>query len=72
MSKKVVSELSFENSLEELEGIVTSLESGELDLESSIGKFEEGVSLYKSCKKKLAEVEKKVTKLTQDLKEEEL
>ncbi len=71
MGKKVSPD-SFEGALESLEQIVESLENGELPLEESIKKFEDGVALYKTCKKKLSEVEKKVVKLTQDLKEEEL
>lgn len=52
--------LSFEKSLEKLEGIVKKLESGELSLEDSIKAFEEGVRLSQNCGKKLDEAEKKV------------
>ena len=57
---KPVSPLSFEKSLEKLESLVKTLESGELSLEDSIKAFEEGVSLAQNCGKILDEAEKKV------------
>jgi len=61
----------FEKYLESLEEIVKELESGELSLEKSIDKFEKGVELYKNCKKILNQSEKKISVLTENLKEEE-
>ncbi len=63
---------TFENKIEELEGIVGQLEDGSLDLEDCLKLFEKGVKKYKDCKKTLEQVEKKVTKLNDDLKEENL
>lgn len=63
---------NFEKNLEELERIVQELESGKLGLEKSLKKFEEGVTLYKDCKDQLANAEKKITELTEQLGEEEL
>lgn len=60
---------SFEQSLENLEQLVSSLEQGELSLDDSIEKFEEGVKLYKFCKDQLGKAEKKITKLTESLNE---
>ncbi len=57
---------SFEKSIEELENIVEALESGDLSLEASIKKFEEGVKLSKNCSKKLDETEKKISILLTD------
>ena len=57
---KSATPLSFEKSLEKLEGLVKKLESGELSLEDSIKAFEEGVNLAQICGKKLDEAEKKV------------
>ncbi len=62
----------FEKSLEKLEELVSKLESGELSLDESLEKFEIGVELYKNCKDQLSKVEKKITKLTDSLKEEPL
>ncbi|WP_127715674.1 exodeoxyribonuclease VII small subunit [Halobacteriovorax sp. HLS] len=60
---------SFEQSLDDLEQLVSSLEHGELGLDDSIEKFEEGVKLYKFCKDQLGKAEKKITKLTESLNE---
>ena len=61
-----------EKDLDKLEKLVQGLEGGELSLEDGIKKFEEGVRLYKSCREKLTKFEKKVTELTDGLKEEEV
>lgn len=63
---------SFEESLKQLENIVSKLESGELALEQSLEQFEVGTKLYKECKDQLAVAEKKIAMLTESLKEEEL
>ncbi len=39
----------FESSLEELEGLVEALESGELSLADSLERFKRGVELSKHC-----------------------
>ncbi len=61
---------TFESSLNNLEKIVEELESKDLPLEKSLEMFEEGVGLYKECKKHLDKVEKKVVKLSESLEEE--
>lgn len=52
---------SFEESLEKLELITRELESGDLSLDSSLSKFEEGMKLADFCNQKLDEAQKKVT-----------
>ena len=52
---------SFEENLEELEKIVTDLEKGELNLDASVKRFEEGISISKECNEMLEEAEKKIT-----------
>jgi exodeoxyribonuclease VII small subunit len=59
----------FEESLEQLEALVSNLEDGELSLDESLEKFEEGAKLYKFCKEQLGKAEKKITKLSESLKE---
>lgn len=63
---------NFEESLKELESIVSKLESGELGLEQSLEQFEVGTKLYKECKDQLSVAEKKIAVLTESLKEEDL
>ncbi len=52
---------NFEDNMEKLEKIVTELEKGELNLDDSISKFEEGIKISKECNKILEEAEKKIT-----------
>ena len=54
-------EKSFEEQMETLEGIVTELEKGELSLDESLSKFEDGMKLAKQCNKILESAEKKIT-----------
>lgn len=56
-------ELSFEQSMQELEKIVQELEKGNLNLEDSIKKFEQGIALSKQCNEFLENAEKKITML---------
>ena len=55
--------MSFEENIEQLEKVVQELESGNLNLEDSIKKFEEGINLSKKCNDILEEAEKKITVL---------
>lgn len=52
---------SFEEQMEALEEIVEELEKGELSLEDSVSKFEEGIKISKQCNKTLEEAERKIT-----------
>ena len=55
---------TFEESMTELEKIVTKLEAGDVTLDDSIELFEEGIKLAKNCQKKLDDAEKKIKLLT--------
>ena len=54
-------EKSFEENIENLENIVTELEKGDLNLDESMKKFEEGMKISRDCTKILEEAEKKIT-----------
>ena len=54
-------ENNFEKSMENLENIVTELEKGELNLDESVKKFEEGMKIAKQCNNILENAEKKIT-----------
>ena len=58
-------EVSFEENMQKLEEIAKELEGGELDLNSSMEKFEEGMKLSKQCNEILENAEKKITILLQ-------
>lgn len=64
---KAPEELSFGDALEELETIVTSLESGQLELEDSLSRYERGVALLRALQAKLADAQQKVTMLIGEL-----
>ncbi len=53
----------FEDALGKLEGIVKELEDGELSLEKSLARYEQGVRLARFCNSKLEEAEKRVEML---------
>ena len=54
-------EKSFEDSITELEKIVSDLESGDNTLDESMKKFEEGMKLAKNCNELLEKAEKKIS-----------
>lgn len=65
---------SFEEQMEQLEEIVGALEKGDLSLEDSVKKFEEGIKISNECNKTLEEAEKKITILVNkdgEMKEED-
>lgn len=63
-------ELSFGDALAELDGIVSALEGGQLELEESLTRYERGVSLLRALQAKLANAEQKVTMLIGELESE--
>lgn len=54
---------NFEDKMKELEKIAEELENGDLNLDESMKKFEEGMKISKECTKILDEAEKKITML---------
>lgn len=61
--------LSFEESLAELERIVSSLESGEVPLDDAIEEFNKAMKLVKECDEKLSSAEEAIAKIVKDNKE---
>ena len=60
-------ELTFEETLKQLEDVVERLESGDsLTLDESLAAFEEGVRLTRLCRKTLEEAELRVRRLVED------
>lgn len=52
---------NFEEEMTKLEAIVTELEKGDLSLDDSVKKFEEGINISKECNKMLETAEKKIS-----------
>lgn len=58
--------MNFEEMIEKLEEISKLLEAGDLTLEESVKKFEEGIEISKRCYKVLDDAEKKIKILIKD------
>ena len=56
-------EQNFEQQLQQLEALVTRMESGDLSLEDSLQAFEQGVQLTRNCQKLLSEAQQRVSRL---------
>lgn len=52
--------LSFEQSMQELESIVSKMEQGDLPLEDALQNFERGIQLARLSQQKLKDAEQKV------------
>ncbi len=63
MLKSEMKQLNFEQSLSELEDIVSKLESGSTELESAIDLYTRGISLKEHCESILARSKLKVEKI---------
>ncbi len=57
--------VSFEQSLNDLEQLVTQMETGELTLDDSLKAFEKGVKLTRECQNILDDAEQKVQILSE-------
>ena len=66
MTNRHVSEMSFEEAIQELEHVVGQLERGDVALEDSISLYERGAELKRRCEAKLKEAEEKVAMITLD------
>ena len=62
----MMSKENFEESMKKLEEIANELEKGNLSLDESVNKFEEGMKLSKKCSDFLNSAEKKITMLISD------
>jgi len=69
MTKK---DKTFDESLMELEKIVTKLEQGDVPLEEALDKFQEGITLSRSLKKTLQDAEQTLAKVVTEEGNEEI
>lgn len=56
---------TFEESVAQLEQIVAAIESGQIGLEQSLAKYEQGMELVKRCRAILDRAEKRIEQLTE-------
>ena len=59
-------DMSFEKGLAELERIIAKLESSDVDLETAVADFEQGIKIQQYCQKKLDEATLQVNRLLAD------
>ncbi len=52
--------INFEDAMKKLEEITAQLEKGDLSLDESVKKFEEGINLSKECNKILEDSERRI------------
>ena len=65
-AKEVKEDLTIEESLKELDGIVERLESREISLEDSFSIYQKGMELLRQCSSKINTVEKKMLKINEN------
>ncbi len=58
--------MTFEDALEKLEEIVKELEKGDLPLDKSLEKYQEGMKLAKFCHEEIKNAESVIVKLMKD------
>ncbi len=61
-----ISELSYEEAFQQLEGLVAQLETGELSLEQSVAVYELGQRLSAHCQDLLEKAEIKIRRVDDD------
>lgn len=59
-------EITFEKALEKLEKIVSELEEGDLALDDSMKKYEEGIKMARLCQEKLDKAKARIETLMKD------
>jgi len=60
MDQSPIADMKFETALGELENIVSSMESGKLELEASITAYRRGMELMKHCQAQLVAAEDQI------------
>ncbi|MFD1707036.1 exodeoxyribonuclease VII small subunit [Siminovitchia sediminis] len=63
--------ITFEQAMEQLEGIIKRLEEGDIPLEEALEIYQKGMELSKVCHDKLKFAEEKLTKILTDDGEED-
>ena len=63
-------EMTFTTAFDKFEKILQELDSGNLSLEETINKIEEGAALYKICAKMLSKAKNTIITINKELEEE--
>jgi exodeoxyribonuclease VII small subunit len=62
--KDNISTLNFEESIKQLQDIVSKIEQGEIPLQDSLDQYERGMALINHCRGILQKAEKRIEKIT--------
>ena len=65
-NKKEIEKLSFEQTIENLTGIVDKIETGQVSLAESIEQYEKGMAMIKHCRGILLDAEKRIEQIAGD------
>ena len=68
--KNDIKNLTFEEAIKELGGIVGSVEEGKSSLEESLGQYERGMALIKHCRDILQKAQKRIETISKEQKAE--
>ncbi len=63
---EISKDMTFEEALENLQHIVTSLEKGDVSLDESMKLYEDGTMYASYCNKKLKEARQKITEIEKE------
>ena len=64
--KTDIEKLTFEQSINQLKTIVQKIEQGEIPLDDSLEKYEQGMSLIKHCRDILKKAEKRIVTISKE------
>lgn len=63
LDNQEIQKLSFEKAIEYLTDIVEKMESGQIPLQESISRYEQGMAIIGRCRKILTDAEKKIAEI---------
>jgi exodeoxyribonuclease VII small subunit len=69
--KNEILDISFEQAIEDLTGIVNKIETGQVSLAESLEQYEKGMAIIKHCRGILLDAEKRIEQISEKEEQEE-
>jgi exodeoxyribonuclease VII small subunit len=69
--KSMALDISFEQAIEDLTGIVNKIETGQVSLAESLEQYEKGMAMIKHCRGILLDAEKRIEQIAEKEEQEE-
>ena len=69
--KSTALDISFEQAIEDLTGIVNKIETGQVSLAESLEQYEKGMAMIKHCRGILLDAEKRIEQIAENEEQEE-